>query len=400
MIKYLKYIPIFFLLALVVCVFSIKEQNLKGVTPQKEFIVAGERVLVGGEQMLGAVGNKFKPEVKLEKWGDETHIRVWSDDAVENKATMKGEKVVSKSKDGKREYNFYEVENGFEYEVILKEKPKTNIIELNIDLKGLECYYQPELTQEEIDDGAFRPENVIGSYACYHKTKKNHIIGQTNYMTGKAFHIYRPQAEDSNGWKVWGELHIENGILTVTLPQEFIDKAVYPIKKASGLTFGYDPESHGGSSYAYFTDRQLGVKVAGAAGIAESISFYLTTSSYDDGPYELAIYKFSDRSKVGVTNSSSGDTPNNYITLDLTTSPEVFAIDYWLIHWGEKFSIAYDSAVSSSKNYAINYPGTWPDTLNVAFETANQSLLFSIYVTYTADTPAEDTKQPLPIIQF
>jgi len=162
-----------------------------------------------------------------------------------NKATEKDGKVVWHNKDKSKEYNFYSGtdEDGIdfmEYEVILNEKPNTNVIEFDIDIKNLDCSYQPELTQEEIDEGAFRPDNIIGSYACYHKTKSGHIIGQTNYMSGKAFHIYRPQMIDSVGNKEWGILEIKGNKLTVEIPQEFLDNAFYPIKHATGFKTGYE----------------------------------------------------------------------------------------------------------------------------------------------------------------
>jgi len=255
----------------------IKESPL-GAVYQKEFIVGGERVIVGGEN-LGATISNFSPEIKLEKWGDETYIRVWSDEAGDNFATQEGDKVIWYNKDKSKEYNFYPttLENGteaFEFEVILKEKPKTNIISLKIESKGLKFLYQPELTQKEKDEGAFRPENVIGSYAVYHESKSGDYtaLGGKNYQAGKAFHIYRPQMVDSNGWKVWGELNIdiEKGIQTITIPQDFIDKAVYPIYHASGETFGFGPGVPGGSSHSKY-DCIVGTKFSsGEAGIANS----------------------------------------------------------------------------------------------------------------------------------
>ena len=87
---------------------------------------------------------------------------------------MRNGKKESKIKwtDGIVEAQFYELDNGdFEFEYILKSIPSSNVIEFDIETKGLNFFYQPELTQQEIDEGASRPENVIGSYAVYHKTQ-------------------------------------------------------------------------------------------------------------------------------------------------------------------------------------------------------------------------------------
>ncbi|MCX6766586.1 MAG: hypothetical protein NT170_02285 [Candidatus Moranbacteria bacterium] len=136
-------------------------------------------------------------------------------------------------------------EGGFEYDIVLKEKPATNVVSLGIETENLDFFYQPALTPEEIAQGSQRPENVVGSYAVYYKGGRSgdySALGGKNYMTGKAFHIFRPKIEDATGNWVWGDLHIDEkaGLLTVTIPQDFLDKAVYPVTHAAGLEFGYD----------------------------------------------------------------------------------------------------------------------------------------------------------------
>ena len=78
----------------------------------------------------------------------------------------------------------------FEIEIYLPEVPAANVFEFQIeDAEDLDFFYQPDFTPEELAEGAFRPENVVGSYAVNHKTKAKHRVGDTNYATGKAFHI-------------------------------------------------------------------------------------------------------------------------------------------------------------------------------------------------------------------
>jgi hypothetical protein len=74
----------------------------------------------------------------------------------------------------------------FEIEIVLDEKPATNAFRIE-GAEDLDFFYQPELTPEENAEGAFRPENVVGSYAVYHKTKANHRVGDINYATEKAY---------------------------------------------------------------------------------------------------------------------------------------------------------------------------------------------------------------------
>ena len=84
---------------------------------------------------------------------------------------------------------------------------------------------------------------MAGSYAVYHQTQEGDYtaLGGKNYKAGKAFHIYRPRIEDATGASCWGELNIDvkAGLLTVTIPQDWLDQAVYPVRHAAGLTFGY-----------------------------------------------------------------------------------------------------------------------------------------------------------------
>jgi hypothetical protein len=158
-----------------------------------------------------------KHEVLLKRWDGECYI-----------------KVSRKEKD----LNIKQVTGGLRLEVILNKKPASNVISLDIETEGLVFYYQPPLTKEEIDRGAKRPENVVGSYAVYHATKTGKYRNKEEaekYKSGKAFHIYRPKAIDAIGKWVWCDLNItinpdgKTGVMTRTIPQDFLDQAVYPI---------------------------------------------------------------------------------------------------------------------------------------------------------------------------
>lgn len=127
-------------------------------------------------------------------------------------------------------------EGGIKFDIILNEKPDTNRFCYSVEgWEAYNWYYQPPLTQEELDNGTERPENIVGSYAVYHKTLKNN-----EYKTGKAFHVERPAV-----WEVgnieetaqWADLSFEEGDLCVTAPQDFLDTATYPVR--IDPTFGY-----------------------------------------------------------------------------------------------------------------------------------------------------------------
>lgn len=160
-------------------------------------------------------------------------------------------------------YSIYSVSDGMEYDIILKNKPLSNIISFNLNTSGLVFYYQPPLTDKykngyceefgttitvnetTVSDSKTgqvfvrQPEDVVGSYAVYMAEEKINYVGGNIYGCGKVGHIYRPEITDAKGNTVWGSLHIENDTLSVTIPQDFLDKATYPISHAAGLTFGY-----------------------------------------------------------------------------------------------------------------------------------------------------------------
>ena len=195
---------------------------------------------------LGSVNNaEFTPDIEIKRW-NEVSFKLkpkLSTVATKDKdLSFEGDKV--KFKTPKEEMHFYDLpvseanpEGAYEIEWILNEKPLTNVVEFDIETQGVEYFYQPELTQKEIDDGAFRPDNVIGSYAVYASEQKTNYVGGKEYKVGKIGHIFRPKIIDSAGTEVWGDLHIENGILSVTIPQDFLDKGIYPI--IVDPTFGF-----------------------------------------------------------------------------------------------------------------------------------------------------------------
>jgi len=189
----------------------------------------------------------FKPQVKIKRWGDECYIKVSYPTAKKINPVLDAGKL--KWKDTDKDIHFYPLDSaegmedgGFEFEIVLKEKPATNIIELDIQAQGLDFFYQPALTPEEIDAGNIRHENVIGSYAVYHTSRgnvHNNPADAEKYRAGKAFHIYRPKITDASGKWTWGILNIDTtkGKLAVEIPPSFLDGAVYPV--TVDPTFGY-----------------------------------------------------------------------------------------------------------------------------------------------------------------
>src|SRR3989344_9097102 len=198
----------------------------------KQAVELGATLPEGGKSEVEFITDH--PEIRLKKWNGEVNLGV-SYDKVQTRGQRPFLSNRMEWKDGKEEVHAYPLDakagmedGGFEIEVFLKEKPDTNVFDFTIDgAENLDFFYQPALTQAEIDAGDVRPENVIGSYAIYYKDHANHIIGQTNYATGKAYHIYRPKAIDAEGNETWAVLDYQDGVLSVTVPQKFLDDAIY-----------------------------------------------------------------------------------------------------------------------------------------------------------------------------
>lgn len=251
-----------------------------------------------------------KPYLKLNKWEGEATLKVSipyntseTPEEIDGKLRCTGDGVKvdfypkapqeiteKDSKGNEHKYTINE-EGGVEFDTILDTKPADNKIVFPIETQGLKFYYQPPLTQKEIDEGAFRPENVVGSYAVYHESKQGDYskMGGKNYMAGKAFHIYRyrPKIIDASGKEIWGELNIEEqaGTLTITIPQDWLDNAVYPV--TIDPNFGY--ETKGG------TELGIGAGIraflaTGAAGTVNSVTAYYKQFSIDTPKIKHALY--------------------------------------------------------------------------------------------------------------
>jgi len=235
----------------------------------------------------------FKPHIKLNRWDGECFIKVGLPTTEKVPPVIKADKVkfkgkdieadfyplepttvIAKDKDG-RDHKFTQNElGGFEFEVILKKKPKTNRIVLDIKTQGLEFLYQPPMTEGDKKNGHIQPDNIAGSYAVYHATRTNMHASKADaekYKCGKMGHFYYPYLTDADGRRVRAEgFNISDGLMTVTLPQDFLDSAAYPV--SIDPDFGYTDK--GGSSSTIWV--LIGFReTAPADGTVTSISMYL-----------------------------------------------------------------------------------------------------------------------------
>ena len=332
----------------------------------------------------------FIPQVKIMRWDNEVNLsyRLKDSEIGTEKVTDKDGKIVWSK--GNLEAHFYDLsltehpEGAFEFDITLKEKPATNKVEFSLNDKGVEYFYQPALTQQEIDEGAVRPENVIGSYAVYYKDCPANYVDGKLYRTGKFCHIYRPQIIDANGNKVWGELAIDEqaGILTVTIPQEFLDSALYPI--LVDPTFGYTTQ---GASSQYSNpdlfDGSVFTSPAGANGTVSSLSFY--SASEGTGNSKGIIILHSNLSLLSNGVGSIVDLPLDtpaLLTSTFSTPPTITENTEYILgvvcNSADAF-FKYDTGTANQGHTeANNY--TTPTGLTSPTHSTRQ---YSIYATYT-----------------
>jgi hypothetical protein len=349
----------------------------------------------------------FIPQAKVMRWDNEVNLSVRRDNGARSFVERDGKIVCEGSKEDVVIYELTDIgeDGGLEIELHLKSKPKSNRFDFSIRTKGLDFFYQPALTPEEIEQGASRPDNVVGSYAVYHKTGRNNRVGGMEYKTGKFCHIYRPHVTDADGNEVWGELEIdeEAEMLTVVVPQKFLATASYPV--IVDPTFGYT--SVGGSTAFLIQTSSPHTTLAGSffalteAADVTDISFYGRVFTGGPGNNSVVgrggIYDASLNFEGGTSEStvSESDAWNDFsYSSPLTLASATFGIVVFEkanpVRPGtdaSRLEPKYDSGDTGQgihRYTSLSYP-TWPDPLSNQcgdFGVCNHK--FSIYATYTA----------------
>ncbi len=203
-----------------------------------------------------------KLKFKLNKWDKEASVEVFLDMVEADIHTFIDNKI--EIEDSKKKIRVYPLDTrstkdfygdttddiqchdgGLRYDVEYFEKPPTNFYDESLVCINTRWSKQPFLTQEDIGRGVVCPINVEGSYAIYHVSKKNN-----QYMTGKMLHRYRPIAIDALGNKAWCDMEVDRYIdptsMRVTIPQQFLDEAIYPV--TIDPDFGYTTIGTAGGS--------------------------------------------------------------------------------------------------------------------------------------------------------
>ena len=334
----------------------------------------------------------FKPQIKFTKWNKENSLTLKVPDTLIPNATqslVNGKLEYKNSKIG-----FYfnpdpDNSDNFKFGLILYEKPTTNIWSFQLEgWEEFDFFYQPPLKNVNADGSTWeysgdgidnRPAAVTGSYATYHKTKKNYEIGGTNYKTGKFGHYYRPKFIDSNGVTVWANLDIKDGTVTITIPQEFLDKATYPVK--ANDTFGYITA---GASYINSSYIRTSIFTLSVTANITGLSYYISEGSASQDTAAAIYDDDATGSEAGTLMGSSdvmaGTTGPGWRNATITLN-NLLAGNWWLAHWQVSARDCYYDAIGNGASFAGTF-STWPNPAGTPDK--NDTKQYSIYATYTA----------------
>jgi hypothetical protein len=130
--------------------------------------------------------------------------------------TLRGDRQRLVYKGRRRSHRFTILgDTAFEYDCILEKEPESNIVSLLMEgTEKFDFFRQPDFVKDPF---------LKGSYAVY---KKETLIGEG---IGKLCHIHRPQIIDSRGRRCRGDLSVADNELRITVPENFLSEAKYPV---------------------------------------------------------------------------------------------------------------------------------------------------------------------------
>ena len=188
----------------------------------------------------------FKPILTFESLDSWFNIYFNNDELISKESlTFIDEKVTYIINDYELWY-YQKDRNNFEFEIIITQPMKSNILTLGLDSYNLDFRKQLPLNQEyNKEDWDFinetysikgkieliRPLNIVNSYAVYY-------INTPKGLPNKAYHIYTNTVTDSKGNMIYTDLNIDakRNVYEIIIDQKYLDNAVYPLRVSP--TFG------------------------------------------------------------------------------------------------------------------------------------------------------------------
>jgi hypothetical protein len=330
-----------------------------------------------------AASSLWRPKVELTRWAAEECLTLELEGF-----DVTGDPTLSGNGLSRREGNtsvclYAPTSRELEWEIILHSRPLVS--EWSYRLSGhaaLEFLYQGELSGDE--SGNRRPENVVGSYAIYHATKRQHITGRTNYRCGKLFHLYRPRATDDHGNQAWGTLTKFGDRLIVGFDRAWLDGAAYPVTIDPNL--GYD--SVGATEWTNQTTNwwitNYGGLQAGSDGVGDKLWF----APADAYKYKTAVYGSLDLGER-LSNSYENTSPTADVFNSIDISGESLTItngnSYYTAWCGDDVGsfcgMRYDGGSGGDSGYLTSRTYT-SEMVDPGPSTSTGSARVSIYLEY------------------
>ena len=380
-----------------------------GVNPRSELAVpimedtpgTHYQYIEGDAQIdIGNSPSQFNPIGTLSKWDGTAVLSVSlahsaiPEPVPPNPVSLapRGTQVVSAAYDSNTGINMYllpedsDTGGGLEYEIVLDRQPTNSTIVLNLASDNLSFAYQPPMTEDydtfvnmygseglTVTDTtvtkngevlAYRPENVVGSYALFNTTTREKF-GQ----------IYRPQLVDAKGDRAWAEQSITGDKLYIAMPQDFLETASYPVivdpsfgMNVSGTTFATVNANTITTSGLPFYMPGGWTGAPGGAGFG----WWLYNNMGGTNHFGMAIYNSSLNLVVACTGfglgaSSPGYSPTGYDG-NITLAAGSYYIAFNLMNSG---AVYYDNWASSVYKYQAYSFGSWPATLSLSNSTSD-----------------------------
>ena len=287
---------------------------------------------------------------------------------------------------------------------------------------GVSFHLQEELTAEEITLGAYRPDDIVNSFAVLHDRKGRFVDKNgaviVDYGYGKVCHIKAAYWVDAVGNTVKAYQNIVGNFLTVELPSsDWLDSVVYPLRLDPELTIGGTVA--GGSNIGLYSNRMQFFFVGAPAydGVITSLSVFMNYFDYNTPDVAImGVYKagspFGDKvcgsSLLTATDPSSG-TKTQY-DFTVAGSPTITADEDLYVSLATSktgdydgnslISYAwYDTVADHPYYYATRaFDETVPDPAPSASYVSG-TRLFGAFITYEYDeggTVARDVAGTLP----
>ena len=362
------------------------------------------KVIIGDED-----ASYFRPHLALDRWGGESRLSFGIDTTKRITPIVDGSKV--EWTDGDHLHRFYLLPpgpgreyGGVEYEWVLGAHPGVRALTLPFDIAGLEGFYQVPMAQAtgRLRTHGVRPPTVEGSWAFYHPSCGQVHAGAARadkYKTGKAFHLYRPEAIDAKGVRWWVDLTLVAGQMGLVIGPEFA-AATYPV--TIDPTIGYT--SLGGSSD---TTEDYSINIAFAApeagGATPGTAFIGGHSGTGTAEVYAGVYVYNAAGPFNQARLAA----SSVITLQVApaafrsaaiTWASITATNYILSVWSNTTNArtSFDSAGATGwfrQTTAASPPDPFPDSTG----SGSWNNRASIYIDYTAAGGAAAPKRLLTL---